>query len=138
MAHNSQDRAIKYRTAITSFIAANRDLKGSQMTVEDWDAIILISERLFIFRCATSERPRTSRPMLSSTHSTFRGLQKKLKEKLAALPEETDPEPVQGLTDARRKLSDYYYKYDQSPFYIWAARAFSFSYIPIHLTQFSS
>ncbi|KAJ7319256.1 hypothetical protein DFH08DRAFT_970656 [Mycena albidolilacea] len=43
-------------------------------------------------------------PMLSSTHSIFRGLQKTLKGKLTAL------QIVEGLT-----------KYDQSPFYIWAA-----------------
>jgi hypothetical protein len=60
--------------------------------------------------------------MLSSTHSIFRGLQKTLKEKLTALPKDAPTELVEGLTKAHRKLSDYYYKYDQSPFYIWAAR----------------
>lgn len=60
--------------------------------------------------------------MLSLTHSTFRGLQKTLKDKLAALPNDAPPELVEGLNKAHRKLSDYYYKYDQSPFYMWAAR----------------
>jgi hypothetical protein len=29
-----------------------------------------------------------------------------------------------GLLEAHRKLSEYYYKFDQSPFYTWAARTF--------------
>ncbi|KAK0454239.1 hATC-domain-containing protein [Desarmillaria tabescens] len=31
------------------------------------------------------------------------------------------PELKKGLLDAHCKLSDYYYKYDESPFYTWAA-----------------
>ncbi|KAJ6523177.1 hypothetical protein B0H19DRAFT_1085801 [Mycena capillaripes] len=42
-------------------------------------------------------------------------------DKLSALPLNSDPELVDGLKKAHRKLSDYYYKFDQSPFYIWAA-----------------
>jgi hypothetical protein len=92
--------------------------------VQDWTAIKTVTDWLRDFRSATSEMSRTSRPMLSSTHSTFRGLQKTLKEKLTALPNTAPPELVEGLTKAHRKLSDYYWKYDQSPFYIWAARRF--------------
>ncbi|KAJ7017817.1 hypothetical protein C8F04DRAFT_1199885 [Mycena alexandri] len=51
---------------------------------------------------------------------TNRDLRTKLKKKLAALPEEANPELVQGFNNAHRKLSDYYYKYDQSPVDIWA------------------
>ncbi|KAJ6583629.1 hypothetical protein DFH09DRAFT_1076031 [Mycena vulgaris] len=49
--------------------------------------------------------------------------QKWSKEKPKKLPEGTPPELVEGLTYAHCKLNhgDYYYKYDQSPFYIWAA-----------------
>lgn len=90
--------------------------------MEDWDAISMVSDWLLHFRAATSQMSTTSRPMLSFTHTIFRGLQKSLKEKLAALPADSPPELVEGLTKAHRKLSDYYYKYDQSPFYIWASR----------------
>jgi len=37
-----------------------------------------------------------------------------------------------GLLNAHKKLSDYYYKYDQSPFYTWAtceSRQSSVSYV---------
>ncbi|KAJ7714464.1 hypothetical protein B0H14DRAFT_2250463, partial [Mycena olivaceomarginata] len=79
-------------------------------------AIETITDWLHTFSLATSEMSRTSRPMLSFTHSTFSGLQKILKEKLAGLPKNTSLELVEGLMKSHLKLSDYYYKYDQSPF----------------------
>ncbi|KAJ7030511.1 hypothetical protein C8F04DRAFT_961455, partial [Mycena alexandri] len=114
-------RALKYRTAINQFIANNRDLRSVELTMEDWDAVSMVSDWLLNFRAATTEMSATSRPMLSSTHCIFCGLQKTLKNKLAALPDNSPEELVEGLTNAHRKLSDYYYKFDQSPFYIWAA-----------------
>ena len=64
----------------------------------------------------------TKVPMLSTVHAVFRGLQDDLKEILRNLPNSVSPHVKRGLTDAHRKLSDYYYKYDESPFYTWAAR----------------
>ncbi|KAJ7199395.1 hypothetical protein GGX14DRAFT_373053, partial [Mycena pura] len=92
-----------------------------ELTMQDWDAITLVSDWLLNFRTATSQMSTTSRAMLSSTHMTFRGLQKTLKEKLTTLPEGSPAELVEGLTNSHLKLSNYYYKYDQSPLYIWAA-----------------
>ncbi|KAJ6619367.1 ribonuclease H-like domain-containing protein [Mycena sp. CBHHK59/15] len=89
--------------------------------MQDWDAIEMVADWLLHFRSATSQMSTTSRPMLSFTHYIFRGLQKSLKDKLTALPKDAPPELVEGLTMAHRKLSDYYYKYDESPFYVWAA-----------------
>ena len=59
--------------------------------------------------------------MLSTTHAIFRGLQDEIKEILRNIPESVSPNIKQGLIDAHTKLSDYYYKYDESPFYTWAA-----------------
>ncbi|KAJ7780449.1 hypothetical protein B0H14DRAFT_2401076, partial [Mycena olivaceomarginata] len=98
------------------------DLHNPEISVQDWAAIETITDWLHTFSLTTSEMSRTSRPMLSFTHSTFRGLQKILKEKVAGLPKNTSPKLVEGLMKSHLKLSDYYYKYDQSPFYIWAAR----------------
>ncbi|KAG5649577.1 hypothetical protein H0H81_003023 [Sphagnurus paluster] len=58
--------------------------------------------------------------MLSTTHAIFRGLQAVIKDALSDLPIDTSPKLVAGLTDAHRKLSDYYYKFDESPLYTWA------------------
>ncbi|KAJ7189767.1 ribonuclease H-like domain-containing protein [Mycena pura] len=120
--HQMMSRALKYRTAINEFIANNRDLRSVELTMQDWDAITMVTDWLLNLRAATTEMSATSRPMLSSTHSIFRGLQKTLTTKLAALPEDSPPEFIEGLTKAHRKLTDYYYKFDQFPFYIWAAR----------------
>ncbi|KAK0449650.1 uncharacterized protein EV420DRAFT_1646973 [Desarmillaria tabescens] len=63
----------------------------------------------------------TTKPMLSTTHAIFRGLQDDVKKIIATLPPTTPPKLKKGLLDAHHKLSDYYYKYDDSPFYTWAA-----------------
>ncbi|KAI9437123.1 hypothetical protein F5148DRAFT_953123, partial [Russula earlei] len=62
----------------------------------------------------------TKKPMISSTHAIFRGLQAKIRD---ILHEEQglSPRLIQGLSDAHLKLSEYYYKFDESPFYLWAS-----------------
>jgi hypothetical protein len=74
------------------------------------------------FRQATTEMSTTSKPMLSQTHIVFCGLQRTVKDILSALPNTVNITLKQGLVDAHTKLSDYYYKFDASPYYIWAAR----------------
>jgi hypothetical protein len=66
----------------------------------------------------------TKHSMLSSTHAIFRGLQDQIKAILVDLPSSTSPQLILGLTNAHTKLSDYYYKFDESPLYTWAARKF--------------
>ena len=73
-----------------------------------------------------TEMSTTKAPMLSTTHAIFRGLQDNIKEILRSLPNSVSPGIKLGLMDAHRKLSDYYYKYDASPFYIWAACKWGF------------
>jgi hypothetical protein len=81
---------------------------------------------------------------LSTTHAIFRGLQKHLTDIIRFLPASVSPNIKQGLLDAHRKLSDYYYKYDQSPFYTWSACEFRYyhcvqrSILIICLTYFSA
>ncbi|KAF8220804.1 hypothetical protein L208DRAFT_1331640 [Tricholoma matsutake] len=55
------------------------------------------------------------------THAIFRGLQEEIKEILQNLPTSVSSSIKQGLIDMHTKLSDYYHKYDKSPFYTWAA-----------------
>ncbi|KAJ7362630.1 hypothetical protein DFH08DRAFT_683269 [Mycena albidolilacea] len=90
--HQMMNRALKYRPAITQFIADNPDLHGVELTMHDWNAISLVSDWLFHFRSATSQMSIISRPLLSLTHKIFRGLQKTLKEKLVALPKDSSSE----------------------------------------------
>ncbi|KAJ7192893.1 hypothetical protein GGX14DRAFT_307899, partial [Mycena pura] len=88
------------------------------LSIPDWAAITTVAEWLQIFRVATTQMSTTSVPMLSATHGVFLGLQKRLQAQLRAIPAGTSPELADALTAAHRKLSDYYYKYDESPFYI--------------------
>ena len=64
----------------------------------------------------------TKIPTLLTTHAIFHGLQDHIKTALRSLPDSVSPNAKLGLTDAHHKLSDYYYQYDTSPFYTWAAR----------------
>ena len=60
--------------------------------------------------------------MLSTTHAVFCGLQEEIRGIIRSLPPSTSPSLKKGLTDAHRKLSDYYHTFDESPFYLWSSR----------------
>ena len=119
-------RAIDYRSVIDDFIAKNRDLRKYEMHSEDWDAIILVARWLKSFRSATTQMSGTKWSMLSSTHAIFRGLQESLRESLHTLPDNTPARLKLGLTRAHWKLSDYYGKIDDSPYYTWSSRERSY------------
>ena len=73
------------------------------------------------FCSATTQMLTTKVPMLSTTHAIFRGLQDDIKNTVCNLPLTVSPSIKHGLVDVHTKLSDYYHKYDDSPFYTWAA-----------------
>ena len=76
------------------------------------------------FRAATTQMSATRTPMLSTMHAVFHGLQDDIRDILRDLPDTASPSLKKGLTDAHLKLSDYYYKIDASPFYLWSSRKF--------------
>jgi hypothetical protein len=115
-------RALDYREVIDTYVARYRDLRDYELSDDDWEGITLVAGWLKSFRSATTQMSATRHPTLSSTHAIFRGLQEQIKEIITNLPPTTARELVLGLTDAHRKLSDYYYKFDESPLYTWAAR----------------
>ena len=114
-------RALDYRDTIDSFVSRNKDLHALELSNADWESIKLVASWLKSFRFATTEMSTTKSPMLSTTHAIFRGLQDEIKDILQSLPNSVSPKIKLGLTDVHRKLSDYYYQYDASPFYTWAA-----------------
>lgn len=114
-------RALDYCEVVDSFVSRNKDLHPLELSNEDWEFIKCVMLWLKMFQSATVEMSTTSIPMVSSTHAIFRGLQDDLKDILRQLPNSAAPAIMGGLTDAHRKLSDYYYQYDMSPFYLWAA-----------------
>jgi hypothetical protein len=115
-------RAMDYRPVLDDFVAKNRDLRKHELQDEDWEAIKLVAHWLKSFRSATTQMSTTKRPMLSWTHAIFRGLQDSLAQDLRSLPNNTPPALRRGLLKAHRKLSDYYGKSDESPYYTWASR----------------
>jgi hypothetical protein len=115
-------RALDYRTVVDSFSRVHRDLWSYSLSSEDWEAIELITNWLKSFRTATTQMSATHTPMLSTTHAIFRGLQEDLRDTLGALPDAVPPSLKKGLMDAHLKLSDYYHKIDESPYYLWSSR----------------
>ena len=115
-------RALDYRKVIDDFVAKTRELRQYELTVEDWSTIQIVCGWLKVFRSATTQMMTTKRSMLSSTQAIFRGLQESLQDSLRELPDDTPPRLKNALIKAHRKLSDYYTKFDESPYYIWASR----------------
>ncbi|KAG6906817.1 hypothetical protein DXG01_011809 [Tephrocybe rancida] len=64
---------------------------------------------------------RIKQSMLSTTHLIFHGLQDHVCRIIANLPENVNARLKSGLLAAHQKLREYYYQFDQSPFYTWAA-----------------
>ena len=110
----------------------NHELYPYELSDEDWSSIHVVSTWLKSFRSATTQMSMMKAPMLSTTLAVFRGLQDDIKTILRSLATNVSPVIKAGLLDAHEKLSEYYYKYDESPFYTWAACKSSYS---IHLYQ---
>lgn len=116
-------RALDYRQSVNSFVHLHTDLWPQLLSDEEWHTIDLVTTWLKSFRSATAQMSATKTPMLSTTHAIFRGLQEELRDTIRSLPKgTTSPRLIKGLTDAHRKLSDYYHTFDDSPFYIWSSR----------------
>ncbi|KAI9513529.1 hypothetical protein F5148DRAFT_969355, partial [Russula earlei] len=98
----------------------HEDLIQHCLTKKDWRAIKMVTRWLKSFQSATTQMLATKKPMISSTHAIFCGLQAKIRD---ILHEEQGLSPwlIQGLSSAHLKLSEYYYKFDESPFYLWAS-----------------
>ena len=133
-----QGRALDYRNELDDFVSHNCDLRGLELSSDEWDAISQVASWLKAFRSATTDMSTMKKPMLSTTLSIFRGLQQHVQEILRKLLDTAPPQLKKGLLDAHLKLSEYYYRFDQSPFYTWAARkllkdsnAFSFLILTI-------
>ena len=103
-------------------MSQNKDLHPLELSDMDWESIKLVTSWLKSFQSATAEMSAMKVPMLSMTHAIFQGLQDDIKNTLRNLPDSVSPKIKLGLMDAHRKLSDYYYQFDASPFYTWAAR----------------
>ncbi|KAG2139132.1 uncharacterized protein EDB93DRAFT_1090343 [Suillus bovinus] len=119
-------RALDFRQAIDDFVVKTHDLRPYELSDADWAGIELVMTWLKAFRSATTQMSTTKCSMLSTAHAIFRGLQESLQDDLAELPDSAPVKLRSALTSAHRKLSDYYFKIDESPFYIWASSMLPF------------
>jgi hypothetical protein len=112
------DRAFKFRKVIDSFLGTTRELQYHELEESEWDAITQVADWLRLFCLATTQMSKTKgSSMLSSTHAIFRGLQGHITNIIRNLPDSTSQTIKTGLFEAHRKLSNYYFKFDQSPLY---------------------
>ena len=124
---------------IDNFVASpqHKNLRQFELSESDWSAIGLVKDWLRSFRDATLEMSTTKRATLSHVHAIFKGLQDDLRKALSELPASTPGCIRDGLVNAHCKLSDYYYKSDESPYYIWASSVSpSSSYYYMLMTAF--
>ena len=114
--------AMDYCTVINDFIVKNQEICKHELQDKDWEAIAIVALWLESFHSATTQMLMTKHPMLSWTHAIFRGLEDSLAANLHSLPNNTPTPLHRGLLNAHQKLSDYYGKSDESPYYTWASR----------------
>ena len=89
------------------------------MDEHEWLAITQVVDWLKMFHAATTQMSATKgSSVLSTAHSVFRGLQEHVLKIFQDLPTDTPPHISNSLLEAYHKLSDYYYKFDQSPFIV--------------------
>ncbi|KZV91465.1 hypothetical protein EXIGLDRAFT_615677, partial [Exidia glandulosa HHB12029] len=121
--HQMMARSLIFQEAIDEYTAHDKNkLRQYRLSSADWDAIAIVERWLRLFRSATLQMSATKRPMLSLVHAIFRTLQQSLRESLSQLPNTCHPRLKAALIAAHRKLSDYYWKFDdESPFYLWAS-----------------
>ncbi|KAF8799536.1 hypothetical protein BYT27DRAFT_7120331, partial [Phlegmacium glaucopus] len=105
---SSTGRALDYHNTIDSFVSRHKDLHAFELSKTDWESIRLMASWLKCFCAATTEMSTTKIPILSTTHTIFRGLQDEIKTILHNLPDSVSPNIKVGLTDVHCKLSDYY------------------------------
>jgi hypothetical protein len=115
---------LDYRDVIYSFVIKMADLRPYELSSQDWDTIKLVSDWLKHFRDATTQMSATKQCTLSSIHAVFKGLQDSLTENLKNLPSFCPASLREALLESHKKLSEYFFKIDQSPYPIWASREY--------------
>lgn len=111
---------------MNDWVDSQREIRHLEIEPDEWSSVALLADWLQAFRDATNGMSSTSFPMLSTIHATFRGLQDHIKSILCSLPNETLPQMKRALVEAHEKLAEYYDRFDESPFYTWAACTFYF------------
>jgi len=130
-------RAIDFRDAINSYTSQSSDLQEFCLTDEDWENIIMVTSWLKLFRSATVQMSATKTPMLSKALELMQDLEAHLKDTIINLPWNVSTHIRDALVAPHGKLSEYYYKFDESPFYTWSmcmCLSLSFDYLMLTIS----
>ena len=106
---------------IDHFIFQNNDLRNLTLSESEWQSITQVTGWLKAFRFARTQMSTTKQLMLSTAHAILHGLQEDVCDALRSLLDSISSLIKDGLLVAHQKLSEYYYHFDRSPYYIWAA-----------------
>ena len=93
----SPDHALGFKEDISNFLVQYKNLHGSKLSDEDWDAVSIVVDWLHVFHEATTQMSCTNKPMLLTTHAVFHGLQEELQKAIAALPKNVNRQIKLGL-----------------------------------------
>ncbi|KAJ8514911.1 hypothetical protein ONZ45_g7593 [Pleurotus djamor] len=115
------DRAIKYEESLNVFVFKHDELRELGIKSAEWSILKNLRHWLLLFKEATTRMSTTKFPMISFVHAVFRDLQDSIKSSIVNLPESTPVAVRNALVSAHEKLAEYYFKFDESPFYAWAA-----------------
>ncbi|KAL4258202.1 hypothetical protein AB1N83_010425 [Pleurotus pulmonarius] len=130
--HQMLRRALDLKDCLDIWVDRQRELRHLELKPEHWEAMTLLEDWLQAFRDTTTSMSATRLPMLSTVHATFQGLQDHIKCILRELPNFISLCMKQALIKAHMRsdgnkarsdayLATYYDKFDQSPYYTWAA-----------------
>ncbi|HEV7737915.1 MAG TPA: hypothetical protein VGO47_11160, partial [Chlamydiales bacterium] len=115
-----EGRALNYQGEIDTYVAKYKDLRPYELTAEDWTTIELATSWMKAFRSATTQMSATKHTTYASIHAVRKGLQDHVANEISKLPVLASPHVCEALIACHRKLSDYYFKIDASPYPIWA------------------
>ncbi|KAF5317589.1 hypothetical protein D9758_018466 [Tetrapyrgos nigripes] len=118
--HQMMRRAYQFRDAIDSYASASTELQNFCLSAEEWEVIEMVTSWLKQFRIATVQMSATKTPMLSRTLEIMQDLEQHVRDIVASLPASTPTYIRDALVASHNKLSEYYYKFDESPFYTWS------------------
>ena len=113
-------QALDFLAEIDDFIFQNEDLGNLTLTEAEWASLTQVAGWLKVFWSATTQMSTAKQPILSTAHAIFHGLQDEVRNAICSLSDSTSLMIKNGLLAAHQKLSEYYYHFDLSPFYIWA------------------
>jgi hypothetical protein len=103
------------------FVASHEELQLEALDSVEWGAIEIVADWLFMFRKATTLMSSTKTSTISYVFRIFVSLQDMLRAKIACFPPDTPQVLRSGLIKAHAKLAEYFQKFDDSPYYLWAS-----------------